>query len=63
MELSGLIFLIIIGTSIWLYFDAKSIGAERPFLYFVGSLLLWIVVFPMYVASRRAIINRTQKKG
>jgi hypothetical protein len=61
MELTGLFFLLVIGSSIWLYFDAKAIGADRPFLYFVGSLLFWIVVFPMYVASRRTIINRNAK--
>jgi hypothetical protein len=43
-------------------FDAKAIGVKPgvlegvarsgPWGWFVGSLLLWIVVFPMYLAKR-----------
>lgn len=54
--------LIVLGSSIWVYTDAKSIGAKRgqlkgvcdmgPFGWFVVSLGIWIIGFPMYLASR-----------
>jgi hypothetical protein len=51
-----------IGTSIWVLFDAKSIGVQKgqmkgignmgPWGWFFCSLLLWIVAFPVYLAKR-----------
>ena len=55
-------FMIILGTSIWVYFDAKSIGVKKgqlkgladmgPVGWFFVSLGLWIVGFPAYLATR-----------
>lgn len=60
--MGSLIWLIIIGTSIWVFFDAKSIGVKKgqitglgnlgPFGWFIVCLLLWIVGFPFYIAKR-----------
>jgi len=57
-----LIWLIIIGTAIWVYFDAKAIGVKKgqvaglanmgPGMWFFATLLLWIVGFPLYLANR-----------
>ncbi|KAF0155725.1 MAG: hypothetical protein FD159_2026 [Syntrophaceae bacterium] len=57
-----LIILIIIGTSIWVYFDAKSIGVKKgqitgianmgPLGWFFVCLFLWIIGFPVYLAKR-----------
>lgn len=57
-----LLLLIIIGTSIWVYFDAKSIGVKKgqiegianmgPVGWFFVCLLLWIIGFPVYLAKR-----------
>ncbi len=54
--------LIILGTAIWVYFDAKSIGAKKdqvsglanmgPAGWFRVTLLLWIVGFPAWLAMR-----------
>ena len=54
--------LIVLGTSIWVLFDAKTIGVRKglipgftdmgPWGWFVASLLLWIVGFPAYLAMR-----------
>ena len=54
--------IVVIGTSIWMAFDAKQIGYDKkdvkgfagmgPVGWFFGGLLLWIVVFPLYLASR-----------
>ena len=56
------ILLVIIGTSIWVLFDAKSIGVKKgqiagmgsmgPWGWFGICLLLWIVGFPFYLAKR-----------
>ena len=60
--MESIIFLLIIGTSIWVLFDAKSIGVKKgqikglanigPWGWFFGCLLLWIVGFPLYLANR-----------
>ena len=54
--------LIVIGSSIWVYFDAKAIGVRKGLItgltdmgpggWFFVSLLLWIVGFPAYLATR-----------
>lgn len=54
------LWIIIIGTSIWAGFDAHTLGMKRdkekgvygPLFWFFGSLLLWIVMFPAYIAKR-----------
>jgi hypothetical protein len=59
----GSIFLIvIIVTSIWVFFDAKTIGVQKgqvdgianmgPLGWLLCCLLLWIVGFPLYLAKR-----------
>ena len=60
-----LIFIVIIATSIWVFVDAKSIGARKglqkgffdlgPIGWFLVCLLLWIVAFPCYLAKRNDI--------
>ena len=60
---SKMIFLLIIaGSSIWVYFDAKAIGVRKGLIkgftdmgpggWFFASLLVWIVGFPAYLATR-----------
>lgn len=60
-----LILIVIVATSIWVFVDAKSIGAKKglqkglfdlgPFGWFTTTLLLWIVGFPVYLAKRNDI--------
>lgn len=60
--MGALVWLIIIGTSIWVLIDAKSIGVKKgqitgvanlgPWGWFFVCLLLWIVGFPFYLAKR-----------
>ena len=57
-----IIWLVVIGTAIWVYFDAKSIGVKKgqvtglanmgPGGWFFVTLLLWIVGFPAWLAMR-----------
>jgi len=50
--------LVILGTTTWLGFDASrrdwrhSSFANSTWKWVVGSLLLWIVVFPLYLVRR-----------
>ena len=54
--------LLVIGSSIWVYFDARSIGVKKgqvsgladmgPGGWFLVTLLLWIVGFPFYLSKR-----------
>src|SRR5579872_5814701 len=37
-------------SSIWVYFDASQRKLPKPLQWSVGSLLVWIVVFPWYLA-------------
>jgi len=53
---------VVIGTSLWVYFDARAIGVKKgqvtgladlgPGGWLVASLLLWIIAFPLYLANR-----------
>ena len=62
MDLDTLLPIVGIGTSIWVYFDAKAIGVKKgqvtgfadmsPLGWFFATLLLWIVGFPLYLANR-----------
>lgn len=55
-------FIVVLVSAIWVLIDAKNIGVKKdlisgmgnmgPFAWFFGTLLLWIVVFPMYLFNR-----------
>ena len=57
-----LIWVIILASAIWVYFDARNIGVKKglvpgmgnmgPAGWFVVTLLLWIIGFPMYLLYR-----------
>jgi len=65
MDVVLLLGFICLASSLWVWFDARAIGAERglvsgiadmgPLGWFLSSLLLWIVAFPLYLASRSKI--------
>ena len=52
----------ILGTSIWVLFDAKTIGVRKGLVkgffdmgrwgWFFSCLMVWIIAFPIYVAKR-----------
>ncbi len=62
--------LIIIGTSIWVFFDAKKIGVKKkkkksfvnfgPVGWLLCSLGLWIVTFPLYLIKRSDLKKKFQ---
>ncbi len=63
--MSNAILLVVLASSIWIYFDAKAIGARSgllsgfadmgPFSWALCSLLLWIVAVPLYLVKRPQI--------
>jgi len=73
--MGAFVWLIIIGTSIWVYIDAKRIGVKKGQLdgfcdlgagaWAVVCLLLWIIGFPAYLIKRGEYIkiNRGAGKG
>lgn len=60
--MDAFIWIVIIGTSIWVLIDAKTIGVKKgqiegmgnmgPVAWFFVCLLFWIVGFPFYLAKR-----------
>jgi len=59
-----IVLLVLVGTTIWVGTDASKRDwsndsfANSPTKWVIGCLLLWIVVFPMYLARRnRASLN------
>ncbi|MBV9292634.1 MAG: hypothetical protein JO222_09305 [Frankiales bacterium] len=65
---TGLVVLVIAGTSLWVYADAKRLGVRKgdsgglfeggPAGWAFGCLLLWIVVFPLYLAARPKFVSQ-----
>ena len=61
------VWLLVIGSSIWVLLDAKNIGVKKGQVkgladvghwgWFAGCLLLWIVVFPLYIVTRPQLLE------
>lgn len=63
-----LVLLVVLASDAWVYADAKAhtergtpvvfsagtLVVDTPAAWFVGALLLWIVVFPLYLSARQA---------
>lgn len=64
-----LIFIIVIGTSIWVFIDAKSLNLPKkdatgfwamgPIGWLVACFLIWIIAFPVYLVKRSDWKNMT----
>ena len=60
--MEGIVFLIVIATSLWVLIDAKTLGVKKgqiqgmgdmgPWSWFFACLFLWIIGFPFYLAKR-----------
>lgn len=58
---------VVIGTALWVYFDAKKLGLSRyrtglisPEVATIGCFLIWIAAFPWYLSTRRRILAGEQ---
>lgn len=40
-------------SSVWVYRDARERNIPKPFRWGLGSFLLWIIIFPWYLARRK----------
>jgi hypothetical protein len=56
--------LVVIGTALWVYFDAKKLdlaryrtGLMNPEVTTIGCFLMWIVAFPWYLSTRHRIVR------
>lgn len=68
----ALLFILVIGTAIWVGFDAKSHGIRKgltkgfldqgPLEWAVGTLLFWIILFPIYLGKRSELIRLAQAR-
>lgn len=57
-------------SAVWVYIDAKSIGARKglvggiannsPLVWAVGTVLMWIVVVPIYLFNRSKILHAAE---
>ena len=70
--MESLVFLIIVGTSLWVAYDAEKKGAKSgrlgggffdmgPIGWLFACLLLWIVAFPAYLVKREEIEKSSSK--
>lgn len=44
---------LVVISSAWVYSDARKKNIPTPFRWSLGSFLLWIIIFPWYLARRR----------
>jgi hypothetical protein len=61
------VLLVVIGTAIWVDQDARKLvsagatktqlGGTSPIAWSIGTLLIWIIVFPWYVVKRAKVIR------
>jgi uncharacterized membrane protein YqgA involved in biofilm formation len=56
--------LVVIGTSVWVYTDAKKLrlsdyrtGLMNAEIATIGCFLMWIIAFPWYLSTRYKIMN------
>jgi hypothetical protein len=64
MEAPALQALMIIGSALWVYFDARKLelskyrtGLVSPEVVTIGCLGLWLIAFPWYLSARHKIAN------
>jgi hypothetical protein len=60
--MQGIVSLIVIGTTIWVFIDTKKIGVQKGQIkgilnmgrtgWTLATLFLWIIAFPCYLAKR-----------
>jgi hypothetical protein len=64
VEAPALPALMVIGTALWVYFDARRLGLSRyrtglinPEIATIGCFGLWIIAFPWYLSARHKIVH------
>ena len=67
MDLSILVLLFVIGSTIWVTADAKALripSTDKPyslnngaFVWFLACVFIWIFTFPVYLARRAKVLR------
>ena len=64
LETPALPAFMVIGTALWVYFDARKLGLSRyrtgllgPEVASIGCVGIWIIAFPWYLSARHKILN------
>ena len=64
LEIPALPAFMVIGTALWVYFDARRLGLSRyrtgligPEVASIGCVGIWIIAFPWYLSARHKILN------
>lgn len=67
LEAPALPAFVVIGTALWVFFDAKKLGLSRyrtglvsAEVATIGCFLVWIIAFPWYLSTRRRILAGEQ---
>lgn len=57
-----IVVLLVVGSSLWMAIDSSNFGAYRngaagvagthPIMWFLAGILMWIITFPVYLATR-----------
>ena len=55
---------VVIGSSVWVFYDATKLGARpgkgifdaSPHTWLIGCVMFWILVFPIYLVRRRKLM-------
>ena len=53
--IEAMMFIVVLGTSIWAATDAYVLGSKHIFFWVFFCLLFWIIGFPCYLAMRTKI--------
>jgi len=63
-EIPALPAFMVIGTALWVYFDARRLGLSRyrtgllnPEVATIGCFGVWIIAFPWYLSARYKIVH------
>ena len=64
LEAPALPAFMVIGTALWVYFDARRLGLSRyrtglinPEVATIGCFGVWIIAFPWYLSARHRILH------
>ena len=64
LDIPALPAFMVIGTALWVYFDARRLGLSRyrtgllgPEVASLGCVGVWIIAFPWYLSARHKILN------
>jgi len=55
-----LVSLMVIGSTIWVFVDARKVGMSNPAGWAIGTFCLWLFVFPTYLYMRHQHVKQME---